>query len=103
MGKILPSEIQRWVTTATGTARRLDHWSTSRTERSAVRHPRGHPDLAGHLPDPDLVASRTSVWGGRPRPRPRPRLLATRRRVRLQVRDGPHGPRPDHHHAEVPP
>jgi integrase len=29
-------------------------------------------------------------------------LLAPRRRLRPQVRDGPHGPRPNHHHPEIP-
>ena len=37
------------------------------------------------------------------RPPPRPRLLAPRRRLRPQVRHGPDGPRPDHHHPEIPP
>ena len=37
-------------------ARRLDHHPAPRSRRSAVRHPRGHPDLPEHLPHPRLAA-----------------------------------------------
>ena len=88
----------------------LADWITTRrpgSRRSAVRHPRRHPDLPEHLPHPRLAARHQSLRHRlrrpRPRPPPRPRLLAPRRRLRPQIRHGPDGPRPDHHHPEVPP
>ena len=50
-----------------------------------------------------LLPRRGRLRRPRSRPAPRPRVLAARRRVRPQVRDGPHGSCSNHHHPEVPP
>ena len=52
---------------------------------------------------PAVAASGVDFARPGPRPAPRPRVLAARRRLRPQVRDGPDGSCSDHHHPEVPP
>ena len=52
---------------------------------------------------PAVAASGDRLQRPRPRPPPRPRLLAPRRRRRPQIGHGPHGPRPNPNHPEIPP
>ena len=87
--------------------RRAHQHPGPRPRRPALRHLRGHPDLAQHLPHPDLAARGQSQRGvlqrSDARPAARPRLLAARRRLRPRLRHGPPRTRPHPDHREIPP